>query len=619
MTLANRTDQIKYRSTRHASGRRTGFLGSSLLSACLIIVVSSATASSAATPERYRDDISFDIGKVPFSRYGSYLAFSHLTKGPLGEGLYLRSLHRGVRSEVLRVDLIRDGKQLSFREHATPVVLRLEADGGFVEICISEPYLVRVRGHGVGIRFSKPLDSAGFAFRRDERHWEFNAAQQDVRFMLTALNGNIRAKSEWDGTLAKTVLFEFDPAIPEGELDGALEEFRSGWHERNYDLSFEDSTARLRRDYQHWLAGMPTVPDEFQSAAALAAYVDWSTIVVPEGHLTRPSMLMSKNWMNAVWSWDHCFNAMALIESEPEIAWDQYVLMFDRQAPDGALPDSLTDREIYWAYSKPPIHGWVLQWLMNNSKSIGDERLAEAYPHLVRWTNWYFQFRDVDHDGLPQYDHGNDSGWDNSTVFRSGPAIETPDLAAELVLQMEALSNIAHRLGREQESEEWKGRADRLLRQLISSYWRSDHFVGLRSFDHAVVESDSLLLYLPIMLGKQLPEAVRRKLIAGLKQPGQFLTSNGLATERLGSPYYESDGYWRGPIWAPSTAMIVDGLESSGEREFARELKLRYCRMAVKSGFAENYDAVTGRGLRDPAYTWSASVFLIFAHQLVQP
>ncbi len=74
-------------------------------------------------------------------------------------------------------------------------------------------------------------------------------------------------------------------------------------------------------------------------------------------------MLMSKNWMNAVWSWDHCFNAMALIESEPEVAWDQYMVMFDQQSPDGALPDSLTDREISWAYSKPPIHGWVVLWL----------------------------------------------------------------------------------------------------------------------------------------------------------------------------------------------------------------------------------------------------------------
>lgn len=596
--------------------RHRGFLHRWAVGGFLILIVFDVVASAAAG---YRDDFSFDLASVPFSRYGSYLAFSHLRQGPLGEGLYLRSLHRGVRTEVLRVDLIRDGKALPFHEHATPTLLRLEAEGGVVEICISEPYLIRLRGHGVGIRFTKPPDAAGFAFPRDRNRWEFNSAQQDIRFMLTALNGNIHVENDWDGSFAKTVLLEFDASDSVRNFESAIEEFRSGWHERNYDRSFEDTAARVRREYQQWLAGMPAVPDEFRSGANLAAYIDWSAVVAPEGNLSRPSMLMSKNWMNAVWSWDHCFNAMALIDSESEFAWDQFMLMFDQQSADGALPDSLTDREVYWAYNKPPIHGWALVWLMNHGSSIADERLSEVYPHLVRWTNWYFRFRDDDHDGLPQYDHGNDSGWDNSTVFRSGPAIETPDLATYLVLQMEALSEVAHHLGREQESAEWRMRAEGLLKKIISSYWHSDHFVGLRSFDHSVVESDSLLLYLPILLGKQLPESIRMKLIADLKQSGQFLTSNGLATERQSSPYYESDGYWRGPIWAPSTLMIVEGLESSGEREFARELKLRYCRMALKSGFSENYDAVSGQGLRDPAYTWSASVFLIFAHQLVHP
>jgi hypothetical protein len=39
--------------------------------------------------------------------------------------------------------------------------------------------------------------------------------------------------------------------------------------------------------------------------------------------------------------------------------------------------------------------------------------------------------------------------------------------------------------------------------------------------------------------------------------------------------------------------------------------------MAQQSGMHENFDAITGDGLRDPAYTWTSSVFLIFAHQLL--
>jgi hypothetical protein len=57
-------------------------------------------------------------------------------------------------------------------------------------------------------------------------------------------------------------------------------------------------------------------------------------------------------------------------------------------------------------------------------------------------------------------------------------------------------------------------------------------------------------------------------------------------------------------------------LEAVGETEFARELKLRFSRMAAKNGFSENYDAVSGKAQDDPSYTWTPSIFLIFAHEL---
>jgi len=33
---------------------------------------------------------------------------------------------------------------------------------------------------------------------------------------------------------------------------------------------------------------------------------------------------------------------------------------------------------------------------------------------------------------------------------------------------------------------------------------------------------------------------------------------------------------------------------------------------------AENYHAITGKGLRDPGFTWTASTFLLMAQQLHQ-
>jgi glycogen debranching enzyme len=103
---------------------------------------------------------------------------------------------------------------------------------------------------------------------------------------------------------------------------------------------------------------------------------------------------------------------------------------------------------------------------------------------------------------------------------------------------------------------------------------------------------------------------MRHSLAAGA---AQHLTDHGLATEQVDSPHYEDDGYWRGPIWAPATALIEDGLRQCGYAALADDVSTRFRKTCERSGFAENFDARTGEGLRDRAYTWTASVYLTLA------
>ena len=138
--------------------------------------------------------------------------------------------------------------------------------------------------------------------------------------------------------------------------------------------------------------------------------------------------------------------------------------------------------------------------------------------------------------------------------------------------------------------------------------------VAVKSGSHEIIPNESLLPYICVILGEKLPASVRRRITETLKS-GRFLTEHGLATESPASPEYRNDGYWRGPIWAPSTMLAADGLARCGEIAFAREIAKRFADMVTESGFAENFDALTGDGLRDKAYTWTASVFLILAHE----
>ena len=139
--------------------------------------------------------------------------------------------------------------------------------------------------------------------------------------------------------------------------------------------------------------------------------------------------------------------------------------------------------------------------------------------------------------------------------------------------------------------------------------------MALRSGDHLVADTESLFLYLPAAGRRRLPAAVRREMVDRLTRPGRFVTEFGLATESPKSAEYDPDGYWRGPIWAPSTLIVVEGLAACGEMDLARDIARRFCDMVEREGFAENFDALTGQGQRDRAYTWTASVFLILAHE----
>ena len=123
-------------------------------------------ATSTSPVHQYNGEVQFDISRVPFSRFGSFIAFSHLEESEsLPEGVYLRTLHGAIsRKELFRVELLNGRNPIPFKEIATPTLLRLEAEQGYVEICIPEPKVVRVRGKNVGVRFAMPEPQKEYTF-----------------------------------------------------------------------------------------------------------------------------------------------------------------------------------------------------------------------------------------------------------------------------------------------------------------------------------------------------------------------------------------------------------------------------------------------------------------------
>ena len=212
------------------------------------------------------------------------------------------------------------------------------------------------------------------------------------------------------------------------------------------------------------------------------------------------------------------------------------------------------------------------------------------------------------------------SGWDNATIFDQGCPIEGADLAAYLVIQCETIAQIATALDHRKSAFRWHERSQNQLNHLLELQVRKGRFFSPRDGQSTATPSHSLLNTIPIVLGNRLPPKVLNNLVRDLGPKGPFLTYFGLATEAPSSPKYLSDGYWRGPIWAAPTYLIFDGLLSARESNLAYTIAERFCNLCLRSpGFWENYDALTGQGLRCPGYSWTASVFLLLANHLLKP
>ena len=559
----------------------------------------------------------FDIAHTPLSFPGSWLGVSPV----LAEGVQARDLHlvshRNGMHPVLSLTPTRRGERTGTRWHATPggLTWSLPEPGGTdrVELVFAGPDILRIRGRGLGFQLGAAAGeltpyAGSYAFTDPDATVVFTSYETGHRYRLTVLSGEARLIGDQAlGTATRAV------RIPDGQTGWEVQvtEYRSGRARPVEAVTFEQVAARTRALFHAFAASVTADPDQVTGPAGFAAYVLWSALVAPDGFVRRPSMLMSKHWMDKVWAWDPCFNALALAAGQPELALHQFLAMFDHQDSTGALPDSVTHSEILFNFVKPPVHGWAFARLRERlSRPLTRGEVADVFRKLSRWTDFWLAHRRAPGSALCHYEHGNDSGWDNSTVFATERLVESADLAAFLVLQLEVLAGLARELGLGDLAGERGDQAAEMRRALLSTLWDGRQFRARGLASGELRSSDSLLDLMPIVLGDSLPADVRAALILGLRA---HLEPAGLATERTSSPLYQADGYWRGPVWAPSTVLVADGLRRAGDSVLANQVAASYRWACEQSGFAENFDAITGHGQRDRAYTWTASGYLILA------
>lgn len=546
-----------------------------------------------------------DITATPCSIRGSFFALS-IPDDQAVPGVYLRTVRGGARSrEILR--LVVGGSALSSVEVHAGLAVLTHGDSR-VEVAFSGPGRALIRVLSGTLELECCVRSA-YDVVLEERPdvWRFIHSGAVRNYRLWLAQGTAEFSTGWH------VERSTEGRLRLSALDGpsvlVIDEVGSA-PRLGERPDVDAAIAAAASDFEAWWLrhGAPAVHEERFAAAALqASYASWSAIVPAGGVLTRESMLMSKNRMAHVWSWDHCFNAMALYR-DADGAFDQLQTIFDHQDEFGGLPDHIDDAGVQFNFAKPPIHGWAVSWLMKHG-GLRDEHLAVLEDGLLRWSDWWRTRRDYRGDGFPSYNHGNDSGWDNSTVFGGGVPVQSPELLAFLALQDDALARIADRLGRPAAAAARRRSAETTVAALVEHFWTGKRFAARDTRTGDRIDSVSLLTLMPLALGELLPREVFDAAVDTLVDGG-YVTDHGVATEPPSSPAYEPDGYWRGPVWAPTTLLLVDGLRRGGRVELADRIGTAFIETCARSGMAENFDALTGAGLRDRSMTWTASVLL---------
>lgn len=543
-----------------------------------------------------------NIEKVPFSRYGSYFAISQDKSGRYT----LRDVHGGddAPSDLFELSFHKEGRAVEVEVVCTETLLKFvsqEDDKDQVEMILPTERHLMVKTQGISLSLKATKVKYDTFHELGENTYEYHIYPKELKIKFTRRSGDLSIDAPWNIIGNDHVHLK----LSDGEL--LLESYQVVFGEE-LKLTFEEGKEKVKLEYETFRNTKGECESRYKQSMDLASYITWSSVVHPEGNLAYPAMFMSKLWMYNIWSWDNCFNALALAENHPQLAYRQLGIFMDHQDASGAYPDFINDRFKSYNCIKPPIFPYFyLKYMEKNPFFKERENLEKAYESMAKNLDYYEKYRTYE-GRIPHYRHGNDSGWDNASLFHAGMPAESPDLSAHLIRSYDAMKVMAEVLGKVKDIEIYKDKADVLQKLLLEKYYDEEGFFGRygREGKKNPVRT-SLILSLPLIIGYRLDKQVVEGMVKGLEA---FEADYGLATESLKSDKYKVNGYWLGPIWAPVSYLFIDSLFDLGYTDLAERLRRKYLELTLVGGMAENFDPYTGEGLVDTSFTWTSSVFL---------
>ena len=359
----------------------------------------------------------------------------------------------------------------------------------------------------------------------------------------------------------------------------------------------------------------------------------------PRGALTTDGLFPSSSawYFNGFWAWDSWKHAVALARFDTDLAKKQVRSMFEHQNDAGMIADVVyaDPSENNWRDTKPPLSGWAVAEIAKIDPDL--DFVAEMYPKIMRYHDWWYRERDHDGDGLCEYGSTDgtleaarwESGMDNAVRFDNTLMLETSktawsmdqesvDLNAYLYREKLALAELARLLGREGDALILEQKARDLGAKIREVMYDEETgwFYDTRIDGSGLIKVQGPEGWIPLWAGVATPAqaALVRK---SMLDPERFYTHVPFPTVSAQHPEF-SEGYWRGLVWLDQAWFAIEGLRRYGYTEDAtmagRDL-LRNLHGATQRDvpLRENYSALTGEGRNARHFSWTAAHLLLLA------
>ncbi len=340
-------------------------------------------------------------------------------------------------------------------------------------------------------------------------------------------------------------------------------------------------------------------------------------------------------YFNGFWAWDSWKHSVALATFAPQIAKNQVRAMFDWQDETGMVPDVIyADKsENNNRDTKPPLAAWAV-WSIYEADQDADF-LAEMYPLLKKYHEWWFINRDVNNNGICEYGSTDgtleaarwESGMDNAIRFDSTMMLQTSetawsmdqesvDLNAFLFAEKLYLTKIAATLQKPNDEQRWEHEA-RVLQKLVQSRMFDSNdgfFHDIRIDDGASITPMGPEGWIPLWAGVASAEQAN-EVLATMRDTSKFATFVPFPTVAIDSPEF-SKGYWRGPVWLDQVYFAISAFHNYGYEDEAREYTQQVFRhaedlMGSRAPIRENYWPLDGKGMLVNHFSWSAAHILL--------